>query len=177
MRNRLIAYSMIAAVSVLGCGKSSSDTGAAPTPDDAPPPAAAEDAAPPATPDVAVPDAAAATGAAGSLTDMIGSQLGLSPQVSKAGVGAILAYAEGALPSSDFQKVSSAIPGAGDNIQAAKDAGGVTGPITDVAGLNAAFGKLGISPEVANQLIPAVTDYVGKVAGPETANLLKGLFP
>jgi hypothetical protein len=107
---------------------------------------------------------------------MLGSKLGLSPDQSKAGVGAILAYAEGALPSTDFQKISAAIPGAGDNIQAAKDAGGVTGPITDEAGLNAAFGKLGISPETASQLIPTVTDYVGKVAGPDTANLLKGLF-
>jgi hypothetical protein len=107
---------------------------------------------------------------------MLGSKLGLSPDQSKAGVGAILAYAEGALPSTDFQKISAAIPGAGDNIQAAKDAGGVTGPITDEAGLNAAFGKLGISPETASQLVPTVTDYVGKVAGPDTANLLKGLF-
>lgn len=165
MRNALIASALIAALSTVGCSKSSSETGAAPSPDDA---KAAETAAA---------ETATAAAPAGSLTDMLGSKLGLSPDQSKAGVGAILAYAEGALPAADFQKVSAAIPGAGDNIQAAKDAGGVTGPITDVAGLNAAFGKLGISPEVANQLIPAVTDYVGKVAGPETANLLKGLFP
>jgi hypothetical protein len=166
MRNALILYSIAATLSVLGCSKSSSDTGAAATPSDAP---AAEAAGAEA--------AGAADAATGSLTDMVGSQLGLSPEMSKAGVGAILAYAEGALPASDFQKVSAAIPGAGDNIQAAKDAGAVTGPITDAAGLNAAFGKLGISPEIANQLVPAVTDYVGKVAGPDTANLLKGLFP
>lgn len=164
MRNTFIAYAMVAAVSAVGCGKSSSETGAAATPYDAQAEGAAE-------------TAAAAPAATGGLTDMLGSKLGLSPDQSKAGVGAILAYAEGALPAADFQKVSAAIPGAGDNIQAAKDAGGVTGPITDVAGLNAAFGKLGISPEVANQLVPAVTDYVGKAAGPETANLLKGLFP
>jgi len=165
MRSASIAYALIAVLSTVGCSKSASETGAAPSPDDA---KAAETAAA---------ETAAAAAPAGSLTDMLGSKLGLSPDQSKAGVGAILAYAEGALPAADFQKVSAAIPGAGDNIQAAKDAGGVTGPITDVSGLNAAFGKLGISPEIANQLIPAVTDYVGKVAGPETANLLKGLFP
>jgi hypothetical protein len=163
MRNALLAYAMIAGMSGVACGKSSSETGAAPTPDTA-------------GADQAAAAAAAAPAATGSLTDMLGSKLGLSPDQSKAGVGAILAYAEGALPSTDFQKISAAIPGAGDNIQAAKDAGGVTGPITDEAGLNAAFGKLGISPETASQLIPAVTDYVGKVAGPDTANLLKGLF-
>jgi hypothetical protein len=174
MRNTLITYSMVAAFTLVGCGKSSSDTGAAPAPSDA---ASAEETARNA--ETAAPEAAAgaADAATGSLTDMVGSQLGLSPDQAKAGIGAILAYAEGALPSSDFQKVSAAIPGAGDNIQAAKDAGGVTGPISDVTGLNAAFGKLGISPEVGNQLVPVVTDYVGKVAGPETANLLKGLFP
>jgi hypothetical protein len=171
MRNALIAYSMAATLSVLGCSKSTPDTGAAP---DVP----AEEAAGAAeTTTGAAETATGAAAAAGSLTDMVGSQLGLSPEVSKAGVGAVLAYAEGALPASDFQKVSAAIPGAGDNIQAAKDAGAITGPITDAAGLSTAFGKLGISPEVANQLVPAVTDYVGKVAGPDTANLLKGLFP
>lgn len=174
MSNALIAYSMVAAFALVGCAKSSSDTGAAPAPSDA---AAAEETARNA--EAAAPEAAAgaADAATGSLTDMIGSQLGLSPDVAKAGVGAILAYAEGALPAADFQKVSAAIPGSGDNIQAAKDAGAVTGPISDVTGLNAAFGKLGITPEVANQLVPVVTDYVGKVAGPDTANLVKGLFP
>jgi hypothetical protein len=170
MRKRLIAYTMMAAVSVVGCGtSSSSQTGAAPAPYDASTEVAADAAA--------GASVGASSAAAGSLTDMLSTELGLSPDQAKAGVGAILAYAEGALPSADFQKVSAAIPGAGDNIQAAKDAGGVTGPIKDTAGLDAAFGKLGISPEVANQLVPAVTDYVGKMAGPETANLLKGLFP
>jgi Protein of unknown function VcgC/VcgE (DUF2780) len=173
MRKTLIAYSITAAAAVWGCGKSSNDTGAAAAPDAAPAEAAAETAA--AAPEV--PAGAADVAGAAGLTDMLGSKLGLSPDQAKAGVGAILAYAEGALPSTDFQKVSAAIPGAGDNIQAAKDAGAVSGPITDAAGLNTAFGKLGISPEVANQLVPAVTDYVGKMAGPETANLLKGLFP
>lgn len=174
MRKILIAYSMITAAAVWGCSKSTPDTGAAPTPGDA---AEAAGEAPDAA--AAAPDAAAgaADAATGSLTDMLGTQLGLSPEQASAGVGAILAYAEGALPASDFQKVSAAIPGAGDNIQAAKSLGGVTGPITDVTGLNTALGKLGISPEIANQMVPVVTDYVGKVAGPETANLLKGLFP
>jgi hypothetical protein len=175
MRNTLIACSMAATLSVLGCSKSSPETGAAPSPNDAPAAEATEAAkAADSAPEAAVGAAEAAT--TGGLTDMLGSKLGLSPEQSKAGVGAILAYAQGALPAADFQKVSAAIPGAEDNLQAVKDAG-VTDPITDAAGLNAAFGKLGISPEIANQLVPAVTDYVGKVAGPDTANLLKGLFP
>jgi hypothetical protein len=166
MRNALLAYTTIAALSAVGCGKSSpGETGAAPAPS-----AAAADSASAAA-------AAAAPAAAGSLPDMLSSQFGLSPDQAKAGVGAILSYAEGALPAADFQKIAAAIPGAGDHIQAAKDAGGVTGPITDAAGLNAAFGKIGISPEIASGFTSTVTDYVGKVAGPEAGNLLKGLFP
>jgi hypothetical protein len=42
--------------------------------------------------------------------------------------------------------------------------------------LTSTFSKLGIPPEAASQFVPVLTDYVSKVGGPETANLLKGLF-
>ena len=45
-----------------------------------------------------------------------------------------------------------------------------------MAALNSTFSKLGIPPEAASQFVPVLTDYVGKVGGPEAANLLKGLF-
>jgi hypothetical protein len=45
-----------------------------------------------------------------------------------------------------------------------------------MSALNSAFSKIGIPPEAASQFVPVLTDYVGKVGGPEAANLLKGLF-
>ncbi len=45
-----------------------------------------------------------------------------------------------------------------------------------MSALNSAFGKIGIPPEAASQFVPVLTDYVGKVGGPDAANILKGLF-
>ena len=58
-------------------------------------------------------------------------------------------------------------------MQKAKDAGAVpAGGITDKSGLDAAYQKLGISPEVAKKFTPAVLDYVGKAGGSSVQSLL-----
>jgi Protein of unknown function VcgC/VcgE (DUF2780) len=101
---------------------------------------------------------------------MLSSQLGLTPEQANGGVGSILSYAQGKLPAADFDKVAAAIPGGADLAKAA-------GPIPDQAGLTSSFSKLGISPEIANQLVPSVTQYVSKVAGPQVGQLLSGVFP
>ncbi|HSE43867.1 MAG TPA: DUF2780 domain-containing protein [Gemmatimonadales bacterium] len=113
-----------------------------------------------------------------ALTDQLSSKLGLTPAQASAGVGTILAFAKTKLPAADFDKVAAAVPGSTDYLQSAKDAGAVSDatPISDVTGLNSALGKLGISPEVAQQLIPQVSDYVSKVAGPEVGGTFKSLF-
>ena len=113
-----------------------------------------------------------------ALTDQLTSRLGLTPAQASAGVGTVLAYAQAKLPAADFDKVASAVPGSANYMQSAKDAGAVSAdaPISDTAGLNSALGKLGISPEVASQLVPAVTDYISQVAGPEVGGAVKSLF-
>jgi hypothetical protein len=50
-------------------------------------------------------------------------------------------------------------------VQKAKSLGAVTGKVGNRDGLNAAFGKLGITPEVGSQLISTVVDYAGKLGG------------
>ena len=134
-------------------------------------------------PAAAVPPAAAAPTVAqagmeppSNLTEMLGSKLGLTSTQAAGGVGSILSYAQGKLPAADFSKVSAAIPGAASYQKAAVDAGAVSGPISDPSALTSAFSKLGITPEVAQQLIPAVTEYASKVGGPEVGQLLAGLF-
>jgi uncharacterized protein VcgC/VcgE DUF2780 len=161
----LIATLLTGALALAGCSKSGPAPSPTPSSGYGPPPAAKA----PASKEAGMP--------AMSLTDALSSKLGLTADQASAGVGSILAYAQTRLPAADFNKVAGAIPGASDHLQSAKDAGAVTGPINDVAGLNSAFGKLGISPEVAKQFIPQVTDYVSKVAGPQVGGLLKGLFP
>jgi hypothetical protein len=126
-------------------------------------------------------DSAMAAGmeAPAALSDQLSKSLGLTPAQASAGVGTILAYAQSKLPASDFDKVASSVPGSQNYIQSAKDAGAVSAdaPIQDVAGVNSALGKLGISPEVASQLVPQVTEYISSVAGPEVGGKVKALFP
>lgn len=69
-----------------------------------------------------------------------------------------------------------AAPGAADAAAAGADAAAAAGESVGMSALNSAFSKIGIPPEAASQFVPVLTDYVGKVGGPEAAGLLKGLF-
>ena len=51
------------------------------------------------------------------------------------------------------------------------------GAAAGTSGLAATLSKVGIPPEAASQFVPVVTEYVGKVAGPDVANILKSAFP
>ena len=132
MRYALLAHTLIAGIALAACSKNPPATGAAPNPSEAADSAAAAAPKAPAIADSTGAAAAAVPGApTGNLSDMIGSQLGLSNDQAKAGLGAVLAFAQTKLPAADFEKVSASVPGAADNIKAAQDAGAVTGPIAD----------------------------------------------
>jgi hypothetical protein len=164
------SYAWLAVVTLAACSKSAEpETGAPPETGAAPGYGAA--------PGEAAAPSAAAAGTAGSLTDVLTSTLGVSPAQAEAGVGVILAYAQGKLPAADYNKVAATVPGAPATVQAAKDAGAVTGPIDGPAGVTSALGRLGISPEGAANFVPVVTQQLGKTGGPEVQQLLAGLFP
>ena len=50
------------------------------------------------------------------------------------------------------------------------------GEAAGTGALSSAFSKIGLPPEAASQFVPVLTDYVGKVGGPEAASILKGLL-
>jgi hypothetical protein len=79
------------------------------------------------------------------------------------------------LPSADSAAAGAAAPGA-DVAAAGADAAAAAGKSVGMSTLNSAFSKIGLPPETASQFVPVLTDYVGKVGGPEAANILKGLF-
>jgi hypothetical protein len=163
MRYPISIPNLIAATAIItACHKQQTTPPAAPTPA--------------ATSSAAGSVAAPATAAAGSLNDMVSSGLGLSSAQANGGIGSILAYAQSKLAPADYSKVAASIPGASNYVQAAKDAGAVTGPIADQGGLTAAFAKLGISPDVGSQLVQQVSAYASKVGGPEVGQLLSGLM-
>jgi hypothetical protein len=79
--------------------------------------------------------------------------------------------------------VDSAAAGATDAAAAGGDlaakgtnAAAAAGESAGMAALSSEFSKIGIPPEAAKQFVPVLTDYVGKVGGPEAATILKGLF-
>ena len=179
---------LMGALALTGCHKN-------PEPEQPAPKAAAPAAPQPQAPTAQVPNAkdtamagmaagkadsamAAGMDAPSALTDQLSSKLGLTPAQTTAGVGTILAYAKNKLPADQFDKLSSSIPGSADMLQSAKDAGAVSDatPISDPAGLSSALSKIGITPEIQQQLVPAVGEYVTKLAGPEVGGAFKSLF-
>jgi hypothetical protein len=68
------------------------------------------------------------------------------------------------------------MPAAGADSIAAGAAEAAAGQSAGMSALNSAFSKIGLPPEAASQFVPVLTDYVGKVGGPDAANVLKGLF-
>jgi hypothetical protein len=122
--------------------------------------------------------AAAAAGTAGvDVAGTLGSTLGLTSDQSAGAVGAVMSLAQQKLPASDYSKVATSVPNSAGYIQKAKDLGAIpaTG-VADKSGLDAAYAKLGISPEVASQVTPLVVQYAGKVGGSTVQGLLAGVL-
>ena len=102
---------------------------------------------------------------------------GLTGDQSAGAIGSVLSLAQGKLGASDYSKDAGAVPGSDGYVQKAKDLGAVpsTG-ISDKSGLDAAYSKLGISPEVGSKVTGAVVDYAGKLGGPTVGSLLGGVL-
>lgn len=111
-----------------------------------------------------------------SLTGLLRSQLGVTENQAAGGVGSMLILAQEKLIKGDFDKIAQAVPGASRYMEQAKSLGAVTGPIKDMKGLQAALGKLAMSPDMQKKFVPAVTNYIGKVGGESAQKLLAGVF-
>jgi hypothetical protein len=108
------------------------------------------------------------------LTGLLKGQLGVTEDQAAGGVGSILTLAQEKLIKGDFDKITQVVPGASKYMAQAKSLGAVTGPIKDMKGLQAALGRLAMSPEVQAKFVPAVTDYIGKAGGGSVQKLLAG---
>ncbi len=106
------------------------------------------------------------------LIGMLTSKLGISDNQAKGGMGSVLTLAEEKMPSANFSKLSSLIPGAQSYIDSAKQLGAVVGPLKNMGGLDGALARLGMKPETVKQFVPTVANYVGKMGGDGTRNML-----
>jgi hypothetical protein len=120
--------------------------------------------------------AAAGAASAAGLTSTLGSSLGLSTDQASGAVGSVLALSQAKLPASDYAKVAGALPGADTYCAEGEGSRRRHELDHDMNGLNAAYSKLGISPEVGSQITPLVTNYVGKAAGPTVGGLLSSVL-
>ena len=110
------------------------------------------------------------------LTGLLRSQLGVTEDQAAGGVGSILTLAQEKLIKGDFDRIAQVVPSAGKYMAQAKSLGAVTGPIKDMKGLQAALGRLAMSPETQAKFVPAVTDYIGKAGGDSVQKLLAGVL-
>jgi hypothetical protein len=120
----------------------------------------------------------------GVLTDVLVRQLGVSQQQALGGAGAIFQAAKAKMAPQAFNNLSQSVPGISEMLAAAPQvsqplsgAGGVTGGMSSTANtmtsLVSSFQQLNMSPNMVNQFIPVVVDYVKSTSGPMTANLLQ----
>jgi Protein of unknown function VcgC/VcgE (DUF2780) len=123
------------------------------------------------------PDLGSVTSSLGDpMMKMLTSKLGVTQEQASGGMGSYLTLAKEKLAKGDFDKIASYVPGAAKYMQTAKTLGAVQGPLNNLAGLNGALGKLGISPETAAKFTPMVTDYLGKVGGSNVQQLLANVM-
>ena len=113
--------------------------------------------------------------ASNPLVSALTSNLGVSPEQAVGGSGAMLGYAKNKLSPDQFSAVSNAIPGGSEITKAAAPMLGGS-PLQSLADVGGTFSKLGMSPELVSKFAPILSNEVGKVAGPQVAGLLGGLF-
>jgi len=116
----------------------------------------------------------------GSLTDL----LGVSGEQATGGAGAVFREAKKNMNPGDYSKLLSAIPGIDSLIQAAPQVsglagkasslfGGSSGSVQGISALTDSFAKLGLSPDMVNQYVDVILDYVQSEAGQQTMTVLK----
>ena len=89
---------------------------------------------------------------------------------------------------SDFDVVSSALPGVDSLIGAAPDTGsglmgsassllgGSSSSLGDMAGMASSFSDLGMSPDMVSQFVPVILDYAQTAGSDQAMQLLQGAF-
>ena len=115
------------------------------------------------------------TGGSPDLISQLTKQTGVTEPQAAGGVGAMLQLAKEPLNAGQFDQVAKAIPGSQKYLDGAKKLlGGAK--VGDKAGLQSAFSKLGMSPDMVAKFKPIVTDYAGKIGGEQAKSLLAGVL-
>ena len=123
----------------------------------------------------------------------LASKCGISPDMTKKGLGALLTGFKHVLPAETFARIESALPGAADMMAEAKPqgeaaSGGLFAAIKDMAGklfggganveaLAAHFGQLGFSREQVECFIPQAVEFLKGKLPPDLMKHISALLP
>jgi hypothetical protein len=112
----------------------------------------------------------------GGISDILSNKLGVNSNQAQGGLGAMLTLAKEKLSGTEYGKIAGLIPDAAKYIDLAKKLGAVVGPLKNMAGLNKAFGKLGMNQETSSKFVPTVTDVLSGLGGDTVKGLLGKVF-
>ena len=116
----------------------------------------------------------------GSLVD----KLGVSKEQAAGGSGAVFKEAKNNMSPGDYSQLLNAVPGIDSLVGAAPETGGLAGKASSLlggssgtasgmAGLADSFSKLGLSPDMVNEFVPVILDFVNSEGGKQAMTLLK----
>ena len=116
----------------------------------------------------------------GQLVDL----LGVTQPQAEGGAGAVFKQAKNNMSAGDYSQLLSALPGIDSLIKAAPESGGLagkaasmfgssSGSIQGLSALTDSFGKLGLSPDMAEKFVTVILDFTQSEAGQQTMTLLK----
>jgi hypothetical protein len=119
------------------------------------------------------------TGEASTMTDKsklgtLASSLGITAQQAQGGLGAMLVVAQQRLANEDYLRIVKYIPEADEYVGVARHLSVFEGASSTATALDAAFSKLGFTPEQQAKFIAAVTEYLTKAGGRDVGNLMTG---
>ena len=124
----------------------------------------------------------------GSLTDTLVKKLGITSEQAQGGAGALFQLAKGKLDAGQFAELSKAVPEMNSLLNAVPKqsealsglAGSVSSALGDssntygnLAGLASTFKTLNLSPDMVDEFVPVVVDYVRTKGGALTADMLQ----
>ena len=133
-------------------------------------------------------DAVAVEPSAGGLSETLVNKLGISSAQAEGGAGAIFKAAQSQLDAGQFAKLSAAVPEMDSLLSAAPKQSSSTANLINgassmlgdsasrygnLAGLASSFKDLNLSPDMVDQFVPVVVDYVKKNGGDMTGDILQ----
>lgn len=104
----------------------------------------------------------------------LAQSVGVSSQTAQAALGSMLMLTQRRVEIGQFQQVAEYIPRWSEYIETGRQMGAFSESISTPAQLDEAFAKLGMTSKQVGEFVPAVTGYLEKVGGRETADIMRG---